>query len=177
MRYAVLLRGVNVGGRNKIAMADLRRILTELGYADVQTHLQSGNGVLSCELPPATLASEVRTALDAQLGLRCAVLIRTGADLAEVVAGNPLGREPDNPSHYFVAFLSAAPDPGAAARLQDQDFGPDRAWIAGSHGYMWCPNGMAETKLTYALLEKRLGVVATARNWNTVRKLAELTAM
>jgi uncharacterized protein (DUF1697 family) len=176
MRYAVLLRGVNVGGRNKIAMADLRRILTELGYADVQTHLQSGNAVLSSELPPTTLASEVGAALGAQLGLRCAVLIRTGADLAEVVASNPLGREPDNPSHYFVAFLSAAPDPAAVARLQDQDFGPDRAWIGGSHGYMWCPNGMADTKLTYALLEKRLGVVATARNWNTVRKLAELTA-
>jgi uncharacterized protein (DUF1697 family) len=176
MRYAVLLRGVNVGGRNKVAMTDLRRILAELGYADVQTHLQSGNAVLSGEPPATALASDIGAALDAQLGLRCAVLIRTGADLAEVVAGNPLGREPDNPSHYFVAFLSAAPDAAAVTRLQDQDFGPDRAWIQGCHGYMWCPNGMANTKLTYALLEKRLGVVATARNWNTVRKLAELTA-
>jgi uncharacterized protein (DUF1697 family) len=176
MRYAVLLRGVNVGGRNKIAMADLRRILTELGYADVKTHLQSGNAVVSCELPPARLASAVGAALEAELGLRCAVLIRAGAELADVIAGNPLGREPDNPSRYFVAFLSAPPDGEAAGRLRGQDFGPDRAWLAGAHGYMWCPNGMADTKLTYATLEKQLGVVATARNWNTVRKLAELTA-
>jgi uncharacterized protein (DUF1697 family) len=176
MRYAVLLRGVNVGGRNKIAMADLRQILAELGHADVKTHLQSGNAVLSSELPADQLAGEIAGQLDARIGLRCAVLIRTGAELAQVVAGNPLGREPDNPSHYFVAFLSAAPEAAAAARLREQDFGPDRAWIEGSHGYMWCPNGMADTKLTYALLEKQLGVVATARNWNTVRKLAELTA-
>jgi uncharacterized protein (DUF1697 family) len=176
MRYAVLLRGVNVGGRNKIAMADLRQILGDLGYADVKTHLQSGNAVLSAELPSDQLAGDIAGELGGRLGMRCAVLIRTGAELAKVVAGNPLGREPDNPSHYFVAFLSAAPDSAAAARLRAQDFGPDRAWIKGSHGYMWCPNGMADTKLTYALLEKQLGVVATARNWNTVRKLAELTA-
>ena len=176
MRYAVLLRGVNVGGRNKIAMADLRLILAERGYADVQTHLQSGNAVLSSELPTERLASDIAGALEARLGLRCAVLIRTGDDLAEVIAGNPLGREPDNPSRYFVAFLSAAPEADAVARLREQDFGSDHAWIEGSHGYMWCPNGMADTRLTYSLLEKQLGVVATARNWNTVRKLAELTA-
>jgi uncharacterized protein (DUF1697 family) len=176
MRYAVLLRGVNVGGRNKIAMADLRQLLAELGYTDVKSHLQSGNAVISSGQPPDRLATEIAGALDARLGLRCAVLIRTGAELAEVLDGNPLGREPDNPSRYFVAFLSSPPQPASVTRLQDQDFGPDRAWIRGSHGYMWCPAGMADTKLTYALLEKQLGVVATARNWNTVHKLAELTA-
>lgn len=176
MRYAVLLRGVNVGGRNKIAMADLRRIMTELGYGDVKTHLQSGNAVISSGQAADRIAADVGNAITAQAGLRCAVLIRTGPELEEVVASNPLGKEPDNPSRYFVAFLSAAPDPAAAARLSGQEFGPDRAWVQGRHAYMWCPNGLSETRLTYAYLEKQLGVVATARNWNTVRKLAVLTA-
>jgi uncharacterized protein (DUF1697 family) len=176
MRYAVLLRGVNVGGRNKIAMADLRQILTDLGHGDVKTHLQSGNAVLSADQSPAELAAGVGGAIAAQTGLKCAVMIRSGAELAEVLAGNPLGHEPDNPSRFFVAFLSAAPDKNAAAALAHQDFGPDQAWLSGRHVYSWVPNGLADTKLTYAFLEKRLGVVATARNWNTVRKLAELTA-
>lgn len=176
MRYAVLLRGVNVGGRNKIAMADLRQILTDLGHGDVKTHLQSGNGVLSADQAPDELAAGIATAITARTGLKCAVMIRTGAELAEVVAGNPLGREPENPSRFFVAFLSAEPQKAAAAALAKQDFGSDRAWLRGRHVYSWVPNGLADTKLTYALLEKQLGVVATARNWNTVRKLAELTA-
>lgn len=176
MRYAVLLRGVNVGGRNKIAMADLRQILAGLGYGDVKTHLQSGNAVISADQPAGRLAADIAKAVTGQTGLTCAVMIRTGSELADVVASHPLGREPDNPSRYYVAFLSATPDPAAAARVSGQEFGPDRAWVQGTHAYMWCPNGVTETKLTYAYLEKQLGVVATARNWNTVRKLAELTA-
>jgi uncharacterized protein (DUF1697 family) len=176
MRYAVLLRGVNVGGRNKIAMADLRQILTDLGYGDVKTHLQSGNGVLSADQAPDQLAAGIGRAITARTGLKCAVLIRTGAELAKVVAGNPLGQEPDNPSRFFVAFLSAVPDKAAVAELAARDLGADQAWVAGNHVYTWVPNGLADTKLTYAFLEKQLGVVATARNWNTVRKLAELTA-
>jgi uncharacterized protein (DUF1697 family) len=176
MRYAVLLRGVNVGGRNKIAMADLRQILTDLGHGDVKTHLQSGNGVLSADQPPDELAAGIAAAIKARTGLKCAVMIRSGGELAEVVAGNPLGREPGNPSRFFVAFLSGVPEKSAAAALTSQDFGPDQAWLRGRHVYSWVPDGLAATKLTYAFLEKQLGVVATARNWNTVRKLAELTA-
>jgi uncharacterized protein (DUF1697 family) len=176
VRYAVLLRGVNVGGRNKVAMAELRQILADCGYGDVKTHLQSGNAVLSASQSPDLLAADIGAAIAAQTGLKCAVMIRTGAELADIVTGHPLGREPENPSRYFVAFLSAAPDPAAAAALAAEDLGPDRAWVQGRHAYTWCPNGLAETKLTYAFLEKKLGVVATSRNWNTVRKLAELTA-
>ena len=176
MRYAVLLRGVNVGGRNKIAMADLRRILTDLGYGDVKTHLQSGNGVFSARQSADKVAAETARAITAETGLKCAVLIRTGAELADVVAGNPLGHEPENPSRFFVAFLSGVPDKKAATALADRDMGADQAWVRGQHVYTWVPNGLADTKLTYAFLEKQLGVVATARNRNTVRKLAELTA-
>jgi uncharacterized protein (DUF1697 family) len=176
MRYAALLRGVNVGGRNKIAMADLRGILGNLGYGDVTTLLQSGNATFTSELPAVRLEADIGTAIAAEAGLSIVVMVRTGAELAAAMAGHPLGREPDNPSRYFVAFLAAAPGSAAAAGLAGLDLAPEQAWVRGREAYLWCPNGAADTRLTGAFVEKQLGVAATARNWNTVGKLAALTA-
>ena len=175
MRYAALLRAVNLVKRNRIAMADLRRILGELGYGGVVTHLQSGNAVFTSELPSRAVEREIADALAEHAGLTCAVMVRTGAELATVVAANPLGREPDNPSRYFVSFLAAAPDPAAAAAFASLDLGPERAWVVGREAYLWCPQGAADARLTSSFVEKQLGVAGTARNWNTVSKLATLT--
>jgi uncharacterized protein (DUF1697 family) len=176
MRYAALLRAVNLVKRNRIAMADLRRILGDLGYGDVITHLQSGNAVFASELPSDTLEQEIAAALAERAGLGCAVMVRTGAELAAVLAANPLGRVPDNPARYFVSFLAAEPDPIAAAEFAALDLGPEQAWVLGREAYFWIPQGLHDSKLSSAFLEKRLGVAGTARNWNTVSKLAELTA-
>jgi uncharacterized protein (DUF1697 family) len=176
MRYAALLRAVNLVKRNRIAMADLREILGDLGYADVATHLQSGNAVFSCDQAAGQLEQEIAAALARHAGLSCAVMVRTGAELAAIQAGQPLGREPDEPSRYFVAFLAAEPAPAAAASLADADLGPEQAWVIGREAYLWCPAGAADTKLTSSFLERRLAVAGTARNWNTVRKLVALTA-
>jgi uncharacterized protein (DUF1697 family) len=175
-RCAALLRGVNVGGHNKITMADLRRILGDLGHADVVTHLQSGNAVFTSGLPSGQLAADIGEALARETGLRCAVMVRTAPELAAVVAGHPLGQEPENPSRYFVTFLAAAPDPARAAELCRLDLRPERAWVAGREAYLWIPQGAADARLTNTFVERQLGVAGTARNWNTVRKLAELTA-
>jgi uncharacterized protein (DUF1697 family) len=176
MRYAALLRAVNLVKHNRIAMADLRRILSDLGYAGVTTHLQSGNAVFTSDLPAVTLEQEIAGALARRAQLTCAVLVRSGAELAAVLAANPLGREPDNPARYFVSFLTAAPDPACAAEFAALDLAPEQAWVLGREAYLWCPQGAAETRLSSAFVEKRLGVAATARNWNTVRKLATMTA-
>jgi uncharacterized protein (DUF1697 family) len=176
MRYAALLRAVNLVKRNRIAMADLRAILTELGYADVKTHLQSGNAVFTSDLPAAALERHIAAALAEQAGLRCAVMVRTGAELAAVLAANPLGHEPEKPSWFFVSFLAAEPQPAAAAALTALDVGPDQAWIIGREAYLWCPTGPLDSKLGGPFVEKRLGVAGTARNWNTVSRLADLTA-
>jgi uncharacterized protein (DUF1697 family) len=176
MRYAALLRAVNLAKRNRIAMADLRAILGELGYESVRTHLQSGNAVFTSELPPAAVERDIAGALAELAGLQCAVMVRTGAELAQVLAANPLGREPDKPSWFFVSFLAAVPDPAGVASLAELDIGQDQAWIVGREAYLWCPNGPLDSKIGGPLVEKRLGVAGTARNWNTVRKLAELTA-
>jgi uncharacterized protein (DUF1697 family) len=176
MRYAALLRGINVGGNKKITMAELRALLSGLGYADVTTHLQSGNAVFSS--PPQrseALGSAIEQAIAAGLGMQVRVVIRTGAEIAAAIEGSPLPGEPENPSRFFVAFLSAEPDPARAREIQEQSFGLDQIWVRGREAFLWCPNGAAETPLTNSFVEKRLGVVATSRNWNTVRKLASLT--
>jgi uncharacterized protein (DUF1697 family) len=176
MRYAALLRAVNLVKVNRIAMADLRRILADLGYADVKTHLQSGNAVFASDLSARTLELDIAGALAESAGLSCAVMVRSARELAAVLAANPLGRAPDNGSRYFVSFLAAEPAAAAAAEFARADLGSERAWVIGREAYLWCPDGAADTRLTSKFLEKQLGVAGTARNWNTVTKLAELTS-
>jgi uncharacterized protein (DUF1697 family) len=176
MRYAALLRGINVGGNKKVAMSELRALLGDLGYTDVATLLQSGNAVFTSPgKKPAELASAIADGITDRFGLTVSVLIRTGAELASAIRGTPLPGEPENPSRFFVAFLSAQPDAAKVSAISSESFGSDRLWVTGREAYLWCPNGAADTKLTHAFLEKRLGVVATARNWNTVTKLTALT--
>jgi uncharacterized protein (DUF1697 family) len=177
MRYAALLRGINVGGNKKIPMAALRELMQGLGYADVVTHLQSGNAVFSSRgQPPHTIAGGIAGRIADDFGMDVKVVIRTGRELADVVSRSPLPDGPENPSRFFVAFLSGAPAPEAASAMESMSFDPDRIWISGNEAFLWCPAGAADTKLTNNLVEKRLAVTATSRNWNTVLKLAELTS-
>lgn len=176
-KLVVLLRGVNVGGRNKVPMAQLRAIAQQLGYEQVATHLNSGN--LVCDpagRPRDRVASEIEAAIEQSLGLSISVLVRTAAELAAIVASNPLAHALDNPSRLLVTFLSDQVDPAAlqALELDPDAFDPDTFVLAGSEIYVSAPNGVSETKLTWSFWEKRLGVTATARNWNTVTKLLEL---
>jgi uncharacterized protein (DUF1697 family) len=175
-RYAGLLRGINVGGNKKIAMADLRRLVEGLGHTDVKTLLQSGNVVFGSDsADPAALAAQLAAAIEAELGMSVGCLVRDGADLARIVAADPLGGIADNPSRKFVVFLSGAVDPAKLASVEELAK-PGEVLAAGEREvHLWLPAGSAETKLTHLVFQKRLGVdVATARNWNTVTKLATL---
>lgn len=176
MRYAALLRGINVGGNKKIAMVQLRELLSDLGHAEVVTYLQSGNAVFTSPVTePAALADSIVSGIQDRFGMSVRVVIRTGEELAAALSGSPLPGEPDNPSRFFVAFLAAPPDPSAVRAIEAQSFDPDQVWVSGREAYLWCPNGAADTTLTNAFLEKTLGVAATSRNWNTVTKLVSLT--
>jgi uncharacterized protein (DUF1697 family) len=175
MRYAAFLRGINVGGHHQVPMAELRALLTEAGYTDLATHLQSGNAIFTSQAPAAELERDIASAVAGRFGFSCAVMVRTAAELAAVVRGSPLGGEPENASRFFVAFLSALPSAQAMKALDGASFEPDALWVQGREAYLWCPAGAGQTKLTNAALEKRLGVTATARNWNTVTKLASMT--
>jgi uncharacterized protein (DUF1697 family) len=176
IRYAALLRAVNLGGDSTIAMADLRKLLDGLGHGDVTTYLQSGNAVFTSPArPPAELAGEIEDRIAAEFGMQVKVMIRNGAELADVIARSPLPGEPENPSRFFVAFLAEPADAAAARAIEAKSFGEDRIWVSGSEAFLWCPGGAGRTKLTNAYVEKQLGVGATSRNWNTVGKLASLT--
>ncbi|SDC78141.1 DUF1697 domain-containing protein [Actinokineospora iranica] len=174
--YAALLRGVNVGGRTRIAMADLRSLLTTLGYTDVRTVLQSGNAVFTApETDPATLESTIEEALAAELGLTTRCLIRTGPELQTVLTAHPLADVADNGSKMLAVFLSATPDPALAAEHDPVALDPDTIRIGDRVVYQWCPAGIAEAPALVPFLERKWRITATARNWNTVTKLAALT--
>lgn len=176
-KLVALLRGVNVGGRNKVPMAQLRGIVEGLGYGEAKTHLNSGNVVCDpAGEAPGRVATRIEAAIADELGLSIAVLIRTARELAAVVEANPLCDVADNGSRYVVTFLS---EPAKKEAFDDVDPGayePDRFAVAGREIYVWAPNGVSETKLTWSFWEKRLGVTATARNWNTTARLLELAS-
>jgi uncharacterized protein (DUF1697 family) len=175
--HVALLRAVNVGGRNKIAMARLRELLEGLGYGEVRTHLQSGNAVFTAApTPPEYVATAIERQLAAELGLAAKVLVRTRTELERVVAGNPLLAIASDHARMLVTFLSHAPDAEAVNDLAPVDFEPDAFAVGEREIYLWYPGGVRATKLSNAFWEKRLGVVATGRNWNTVTRLLEMAS-
>ncbi len=174
-RVAVLLRGVNVGPHNRVAMPAFADLLRGVGAGDVQTYLQSGNAVSEWPGEPDELAARVQAGLSAALGLIVPVLVRTGAELQAVTAASPFG-EPADPKLVHVAFLSATPPPEALAGLDLKRFAPDELRPGERALYLRYATGMQGSKLTVAALEKRLGVTATARNWTTVTALRDRTS-
>jgi uncharacterized protein (DUF1697 family) len=176
-RYVALLRGINVGGRTRLAMADLRRLALDLGHTEVETYLQSGNLLFSSPAGrPARLAGEIERRIAKDLGLSVTVLLRTGDELARVVAANPfLGGSADL-AKLHVTFLAEAPDPERAAGLEAPAGEPDELSLAGREVYLHTPDGYGRSKLSNAFLEKRLGVAATTRNWKTVGRLRDLAS-
>lgn len=155
-------------------MAALRELLTDLGYDDVKTYLQSGNVVLTGGARGARLERRLEREIAAKLGLETQVFVRTRDELADVIDRDPLGDVADNPSRYMVSFLSAAPDPKVVRELAAVDVAPERFVVSGREIYAWHPEGFRRSQLGKLLSEQRLGVSATARNWNTVTKLFAL---
>ena len=172
-RQIVLLRGINLGSRNRIAMAELRAALTDLGYEDVRTHLQSGNVLLTTVATPAKLQRDIEREIAKRFGIDVAVVVRTRAELAAVVKRDPLGDVATDRSRYLVNFLAAKPAAAAVRDLKQADVSPEQFVVTGKELYAWLPGGVQRSKLN-PLIERTLGVRATARNWNTVERLLEL---
>ena len=173
-RSVLLLRGINVGRAHRIAMADLRALLQAEGHGQVQTLLQSGNVVLTSDTTGAKLERELEEAIAAELGVQPRVVVRTVDELAAVVERDPFGDVADQPKLYQVSFLSEELAPAAAKELEAADVAPERVAVHGREIYAWHPNGVQRSPLAALLTDKKLGVAATARNWNTVTKLLEL---
>jgi uncharacterized protein (DUF1697 family) len=173
-RLIALLRGINVGRNRRVTMADLRELLASLGYPDARTLLQSGNIVLTSKTSPERLRAELEEQIASRFGIDVPVVVRERDELAEVVELNPLRDVAVESKRYQVSFLSAEPHPDAVRELEAVDVAPERFVVIGREIYAWHPDGIHESKLAKLLTGKRLGVVATARNWNTVVKLLEL---
>ena len=174
--YISLIRGINVGGRNMIAMEKLRALHTALGFGDVKTHLQSGNVLFTAKAAePLEIAKRIEDALRKD-GLDVRVVVRTPAELREAIERNPFpAHAKKDPSHYVVVFLDREPAAADAAELAQTNVGPEEKKLVGRDLYVFYPD-MARSKLTNTLIERKLGVTGTARNWNTVNKLVELAA-
>jgi uncharacterized protein (DUF1697 family) len=175
--YVALLRGINVGGRTRVGMDDLRQLFNALGHADVKSYLQSGNVIFKSAVEESSrLAAGIERSIARDLGLTVTVLLRTADELAQVVATNPfLGRGAD-PATLHVTFLAEMPDRDRAARVETPAGQPDELALVGREVYLHCPNGYGRTKLNNAYIERRLGVAATTRNWRTATTLRDLAS-
>jgi len=169
-RHIALIRGINVGKAKRVAMADLRAAIEDLGYTGVKTLLNSGNVVFTADVAPAKAAPGIEKILAGELGVPARVTVITAEELADAVAGNPLVDVADNFSRLFVSFLN---DPADLARLKPltkETWDPEVLALGKRVAYVWCPNGLLESPLSQAVA-RALGDRVTTRNWATILKI------
>lgn len=178
-RYISLLRGINVSGQKKIKMAELRALYESIGFADVQSYLQSGNVVFATEETERTrIAQSIAAAITATYGFTVTVLIQDATDFAQVFAGNPfLEAHGEDLTKLYVTFLVGQPSSEALANLALPANSGDEFAVRGQHVYIFCPGGYGRTKLSNAFFERKLKVTATTRNWRTVTALTNMIAI
>ncbi len=174
-KYVALLRGVNVGGKNKLPMKDLVEIFTAAGCTEVRNYIQSGNVIFkSTASLAARLPAIVATQIEKQFGFSTRIVIRTVEQLRHVADNNPFLKQGADETLLSVMFLAGVADAGAIAKL-DPDRSPGDTYLVQKDAIFLCtPTGLAKTKLTNAYFDSRLQTFSTGRNWRTVLKLIEL---
>ncbi len=173
-RLVALLRGINVGRAKRVAMADLRSLVSDLGYSDVATLLNSGNVVFTApDVAPGDAAAAIEGALVARLGVRARVTVLTAEELAAAVADGPLEGLATDPSRLLVAFLQSPADRSRLEPLLDEDWAPEALALGRRVAYLWCPAGVLASRLHEAV-GRALGAAVTMRNWATATKLHAL---
>lgn len=170
-RHIALLRGINLGPRNRIAMAELRDALGHAGYEGVRTYVQSGNVVLESDEAPTALEQSIEGLIADRFELKIPVVARTRDELAEVIERNPLKGVATDPKRYQVSFLAEPLDAERLEQLNAVATESERLVADGRELYAWHPDGVARSKLWAKLAGTGLGVKATARNWTTVETL------
>jgi uncharacterized protein (DUF1697 family) len=173
--YLALLRGVNVGGKNKLPMKDLIEICLGAGCKDVRTFIQSGNVVFSADRPRGTeLARQIASSITERFEYRTPVILRTLKQLMDVVTNNPFLEQGGAEDALHVLFLADTPNANVVAGL-DPDRSPGDVFVVrGQEVFLKLTNGVADSKLTNNYFDKKLGTISTGRNWRTVTKLLEL---
>lgn len=177
MKYIALLRAVNIGSHNKVAMSDLRELLTTLGLKNGQSLLQSGNLVFESEgRTAAQLEALLEKEAEKRLGLKTPFFVRSATEWQDLTAANPFPKEAKaDPGHLIALITRAAPERGAVTALQAAIKGREIVKAVGRCAYIVYPDGVGTSRLSGAILDKTLGTSGTGRNWNTVLKLGALT--
>ena len=182
-RFIALLRGINVGKGNRVPMAELRRIVTEAGGANVATLLQSGNAVFDATESGETVAERIEAGLTKELGVTVPLIVRTVPQLAAAIDADPLGDVATNPKMHLLGFFSDVPSAASKKQLDEliskqQAKGgkdaEDQYKIVRDHVYLWCASSVHESIFASVKWDKVLGVTVTMRNWDTVTKLLTL---
>jgi uncharacterized protein (DUF1697 family) len=176
MTHIALLRAINVGGHKPVAMADLRDLLSELGFGDPRSLLQSGNLVFDAgRLKGPALERLLEQKAAQRFNHHTDIMVRTAAELKTVVRRNPFHDQAErDPGHLVVVFLKSAPGRRAYDALRAAISGPELVYGDGRQAYVIYPAGIGRSRLTNAVIERKLATRGTARNWNTVMKLAAL---
>ncbi len=171
-----MLRGVNVGGHNKIKMEALRALYESLKLRDAQSYVQSGNVIFRTdERDIARLAKRIEDGIERKFGFRPNVILRTAAEMRDVIARNPFAkRRGIEPSKLLVTFLASDPDAEAREKVRQVKCDPEELRIEGRELYIYFPNGMGRSKLPWAGFGKTLKTPGTGRNWNSVTKMLEM---
>lgn len=173
--HIALLRGVNVGGKNRLPMKDLRAIFEEIGCGDVRSYIQSGNVVYSASKAMSKRVSRrAAAAIEEHFGFRSPVITRTALEFERAVHDNPFPEAEEAPKTVHLGFLASEPTETSLATLDPERSPPDRFIVRGREIYLHCPNGVARSKLTTAYFDARLGVVCTMRNYRTVTRLLDM---
>ncbi len=173
--YTAWLRGINVGGNNKLPMKELKALFEDEGGADVASYIQSGNILFDASAAAAkTMGGRVAARIEEEFGITSPVIVRSAAAIKEVAAKHPMGDAAAEPKAFSVGFLQKKPTAAQVKSMEIDRFLPDRWKIVGSEVYLHYPNGVARSKLTNAYLDRTLSTVSTVRNWNTLMKVAAL---
>ncbi len=172
--YVSMLRAVNVGGTSRIKMDALRAAYESIGLKDVRTLLQSGNVIFRSGIADRQqLVKRITQELERRLELKAEVVLRTLAEIASIVERGPVLSPRADKAKLLVMFLSTVPDGAAQAALAKGHKGPEMLEMRGPEIYLYYPDGVGRSKLTGAVIENKLNISGTARNWNTLQKLLE----
>jgi uncharacterized protein (DUF1697 family) len=175
MVLIALLRGVNVGGKNRLPMGELRGLMKTLGHVNVRTYIQSGNVVFETDISDREQIAGVLTdAIEKAHALSVPVVIRDVDELAAALARHPFRADEPDGSRLAVSFMATTPGQDALARLEADRFLPDRFVVHGADLYLHFPNGMGTSKMLPTYFDRRLGIPGTVRNLNTIEKLIAL---
>ena len=172
MRWLVMPRGINVGKLNRVPMAELCALLEDAGFGDVLSIGQSGNIIVTASRPEEKVCASVRALMASAFGVDVPVMARSADEIRAILDANPLQGVATDGSKYLAIFLSTAPSQAQAAALEAEDFSPEVVRIHDRTAFVWARDGVKAMRVSHTALEKRFRVTATARNWNTLEKIA-----